>query len=131
MAKKLAYVFGIIFVLVGLLGFVPNPIVGPGALFETDLLHNLVHLIIGIVLLGVAMKAPAKSALWLKIFGVIYLILAILGFLMVPEGGELLGLVATNHADHWLHVVLAIVLLAAGFMGKGGAKPTPTAAPMA
>lgn len=132
MAKKLAYVFGVVFVLVGLLGFVPNPIVGMGAIFETDTMHNLVHILFGVILLVVAMKAPMKSALWLKILGVVYLILAILGLVMVPEGGALLGLVETNHADHWLHVVLGVVLLVAGFMGKGKMAAMPAGpAPMA
>ena len=118
MAKTLAIVFGVIFVLVGLLGFIPNPLVGPDALFVTDAWHNLVHLLFGVILLVVAYTAAEKSALWLKILGVVYLILAVLGFVMISEGGELLGLVAMNHADHWLHVVLGVVLLAAGLMGK-------------
>lgn len=118
MAKKLAVVFGIIFVLVGILGFIPNPLVGATGLFETDTLHNLVHLLIGVILLIVAMSAPAASALWLKIFGVVYLLLAVLGFLLIPGGGVLLGLVITNTADHLLHLVLGVVLLAAGFMSS-------------
>jgi hypothetical protein len=51
MAKTLALVFGIVFIVVGILGFIPNPIVGHDALFHTNSVHNLVHLIIGIVLL--------------------------------------------------------------------------------
>lgn len=127
MAKNLAMVFGIVFVLVGLLGFVPNPIVGMGAIFETDMLHNVVHLLFGAILIWVATKAPAKSAQWLTILGVVYLILAILGFLMVPEGGALLGLVHTNTADHWLHVVLGVVLVVVGLMGKGKTVTAPPA----
>jgi hypothetical protein len=129
MAKTLAYVFGVVFVLVGLLGFVPNPLVGMGAIFETDMLHNVVHILFGVILLVVAMKAAEKSALWLKILGAVYLVLAVLGFLMVPEGGALLGLVHTNHADHWLHVVLGVVLLGAGFAGKKTVQ-APGANPM-
>lgn len=115
MAKTLAIVFGIVFVLVGLLGFVPNPIVGANGIFVTNTLHDLVHLLFGIILLLVAFMAPMKSALWLKILGIVYLLLAVIGFVLVPSGGPLLGLVDTNMADHWLHVVLGVVLLAAGF----------------
>jgi hypothetical protein len=126
MAKKLAVLFGAVFVLVGVLGFVPNPLVGPEGLFQTDALHNLVHLLIGVVLLVVAMSAPEKSALWLKIFGVIYLVLAVLGFLLVGQQGELLGLVTMNMADHWLHVVLGVVLLVAASMGgRSASAPAP------
>ena len=119
MAKKLAMVFGAVFVIVGLLGFIPNPIVGAeGALFETDLMHNLVHLLFGVILLVVAFKNEAASALWLMILGIVYLILAVLGFLMIPEEGELLGLVHMNHADHWLHVGLAVLLIGGSFLSK-------------
>jgi hypothetical protein len=118
MAKKLAVVFGIVFVLVGIMGFIPNPIAGAMGFFQTDVLHDLVHLVIGIVLLIVAMSAPEKSALWLKIFGVVYLLLAVLGFLLIPSGGALLGLVTMNSADHFLHVVLGIVLLIAGLVSS-------------
>lgn len=123
MAKKLAVVFGIVFVLVGVLGFVSNPLVGSMGLFQTNHLHDIVHLLVGVVLLIVAMSAPEKSGLWLKIFGVVYLLLAVLGFLLVPDGGMLLGLVTMNMADHWLHVVLGVVLLAAGmWAGKSASS---------
>lgn len=117
MSKTIAMVFGIVFVLVGILGFVSNPLVGPMGIFETNTAHNLVHLLFGVILLVVAFAAPMKSGLWLKILGVVYLLIAVLGFLMTPNGGELLGLVHTNMNDHWLHVVLGVVLLLAGFMG--------------
>ncbi|MEJ0054089.1 MAG: DUF4383 domain-containing protein [bacterium] len=116
MAKTLAIVFGIVFVLVGLLGFVSNPLVGMGAFFETNALHNVVHLLIGLILLAVAFWSPMQSSMWLKIMGVVYLVIAVLGFLLVSGTGELFGLVTLNPADHWLHVVLGVVLLAAGFM---------------
>jgi hypothetical protein len=140
MAKKLALFFGIVFVLVGILGFIPNPLVGPTGIFDTDMMHNIVHVVFGLILLAVAMWAPAKSALWMIILGIVYIVLAIIGLLMVPNGGQLLGLVATNMADHWLHAVLGIVLIIAGFMTKGkgmapvpasGGSMPPPAAPMA
>ncbi len=121
MAKTLAIIFGIIFVLVGLLGFVNNPLVGSGAFFAADAAHNLVHLVIGLILLAVAFWAAAKSSLWLKIIGVVYLALAIIGFL--SSGGSLLGLVEANGADNWLHLVLGIVLLLAGIYAKGESAP--------
>lgn len=114
-AKTLALVFGVIFVLVGLLGFVSNPLVGSGALFDTNTAHNLVHLLIGLILLAVALWAPMQSALWLKILGVVYLLVALLGYV---TGSPILGLVEINDADNWLHILLGIVLLAAGFWGK-------------
>jgi hypothetical protein len=128
MAKTLAIVFGIVFVLVGILGWVPNPLVGAGAIFDTNHAHDLVHLLFGLILLAVGFMAPAASALWLKILGVVYLLIAVLGFLLVPNGGNLLGLVTTNMADHLLHIVLGVVLLVAGFAGMG-AKPMAASMP--
>ena len=131
MAKKLALVFGVVFILVGLLGmFVPNPLVGAGAIFDTNMAHDLVHLLFGIILLAVALKAPAKSGMWLTILGVVYLIIAVLGFLMAPGSGMLLGLVQTNDADHWLHIVLGVVLILAGMAGKGKMMDKPAAPAM-
>jgi hypothetical protein len=118
MAKTLLWVLGVVFLLVGVLGFVPNPLVGTGALFETNLLHDVVHLAFGVVFILVAMMAADKAPMTLMVGGVVYLVVAILGFLMVPSGGDLLGLVSTNVADHWLHVVLAVVLIGAGYMAK-------------
>ena len=115
MAKKLALVFGIVFVIVGILGFIPNPIVGMTGFFLTDAVHNIVHLLVGIILLVISLKAAAKSAVALKVFGIIYLVLAIIGFF---SGSTILGLVAINGADNWLHLVLGIVIVAAGFMAK-------------
>jgi hypothetical protein len=108
--KTAALVLGIIFVLVGLLGFVNNPIIG---LFAVDTAHNLVHLASGILILIGAYTAIGAGTT-LKVFGVIYAIVAILGFF--TSNGMLLGFIANNTADTWLHVVLAIVILYAGFM---------------
>jgi hypothetical protein len=118
MAKTLAIIVGIILVVVGLLGFVANPLVGPGALFETNTMHDLVHLVLGAALLFVGLMAASQSALWLKIIGAVYLLVAVLGFIMPSP---LLGLIATNAADHWLHLLVGAILLAGGFMAnKGG-----------
>jgi hypothetical protein len=131
MAKTLAIIFGVVFVLVGLLGFVDNPLVGMSALFEADMAHNLVHIVIGLILLAVGLWASAQSALWLKVIGVVYLLVAALGFVLTPGMGMLLGVMSVNMADHWLHIILGIVLLAAGFMTKSdtAAMPAMSAAP--
>ncbi len=115
MAKKSALVFGIIFLLVGILGFIPNGIVGMGATFETNTLHNVIHLVFGLILVWIAVKSPAKSSMTLKVVGIIYLILAIVGFI---QGTTVLGIVPVNSADNWLHLVLGIVIGALGFAGK-------------
>jgi hypothetical protein len=64
-----------------------------------------------VLLLGA--YSPMGASLALRVIGIIYAIVAVLGFVM--PGGMLLGMIAMNMADHWLHVVLAIVILYAGF----------------
>lgn len=124
MAKKLAMVFGVIFVIVGLLGFVSNPIVGKDALFHTDMVHNIVHLAVGVVMILMAGKA---GRLALNLFGAIYLLLAVLGFVMGE--GKLLGIMEINQADNWLHLVLGVVLLGAGMSAKNPSSPASPVMP--
>jgi len=131
MAKKSALVFGIIFILVGLLGFIPgHGIVGEGATFETNGLHDIIHLIFGLILLIVALKSPHASASTVKWVGIIYIILAVIGFI---QGDSILRIVPVNGADNWLHLVLGVILAAIGFAAKrdssapiGSSSPTST-----
>jgi zinc transporter ZupT len=120
MAKTLAYVFGAVFIVVGLLGFVSNPIVGANGFFMADTVHNIVHILLGAVLLFGAKSAPMT----LKVVAVIYLLVAILGFVM--GSGKLLGLVMVNGADNWLHLVLAIALFAGSMVGETSDNFMPT-----
>ena len=116
MAKNLAIVFGVVFVIVGLLGFVGGlGIVGPTGLFATNLPHDLIHLVSGIVFLIVAFSAPQASSATLKTFGYVYLLVTILGFVLTPSGGSLLGFIQMSAADNYLHLVLAVVILIAGY----------------
>lgn len=120
MLKKLTLVLGAVFILVGLLGFIANPLVGAGALFETDLGHNLVHLLAGVLLIWAGLKSEHIAGLALQVLGAVYLIVALIGFAVVDATGmgSILGLIHINTADNWLHVVLGVVLLGAGFLLK-------------
>ena len=111
-ARLAAIVLGIVFVLIGLLGFFNNPVLG---LFAVNPAHNVVHIVSGVVLLAGAYSSLGSSVA-LKIIGIVYVVIAILGFFMVSADGMLLGFITMNEADKWLHVVLAVVILAAGFL---------------
>ena len=113
-AKLLARVLGATFIGVGLLGFVPNPIVSPDGLFAVNTMHNLVHIITGSgFLLGATMGKPRTTVIGI---GVAYVAVALLGFL--TTGNMLLGIIHINEADRWLHAGLAVVILASGFLSK-------------
>jgi hypothetical protein len=119
MFKKLAMVFGAVFALVGVLGFIPgittdNMLLG---IFHVDTIHNLIHLVTGVVGFYLGSTSDSGSKSWFQIFGVIYALVAILGFVYGDKA--ILGIVSNNMADTWLHVVLAAALLAIGFGMKG------------
>ena len=116
--KKIAIIFGIVFVAVGILGYVPalNPDGKLLGLFAVNGMHNLVHVATGVVALIVGFSGDRASKIFFQIFGVIYALVAVLGF--VQGEGMLLGMVSNNAADTWLHVVIALAALYLGFMMK-------------
>ena len=114
--QKAATWFGIVLLLVGILGFIPG-LTPEGRLlgiFAVDGVHNVIHLLTGIVALFCAGSASAAKG-YFKTFGVIYLLVTILGF--VQGSGELLGLISINGADNVLHLLITIVALSLGFSG--------------
>jgi len=115
MAKTASLVIGIVFLIVGILGFIPNGIVGDEGTFMTNGLHDSIHILFGLILLFVSVKAASKASTALKVTGIIYLILAIIGFI---QGTTVLGIIPVNGADNWLHLVLGVVISTLGFTGK-------------
>ncbi|MEN2741683.1 DUF4383 domain-containing protein [Microbacterium sp. X-17] len=117
--RLVATIFGAVYLLVGLLGFAFTGGVGFVAtqgglllgIFEVNPLHNVVHLLVGAVLLvaGLTRVAAAKAAN--TTIGAVYLLLGIVGFFLVGTGANILAL---NTPDHFLHLVSAIVLLGVG-----------------
>ncbi|MBA3550935.1 DUF4383 domain-containing protein, partial [Patescibacteria group bacterium] len=95
--------------------------------FLTDSILNVVHLLIGIILVIAGRKSEGAAAGAMKIFGIVYLVLFLNG-LVTPDA--LLGFVAQNEHDTWLHLFLGIVLLIAGFTAKGNDAMTMDRASM-
>lgn len=110
MTRTFVKIISVILVLVGLLGFINDPILG---IFETDTVHNIVHLLTGIIGLWAATKGEGAAKTFSKVFGVIYALVAILGLIM--GGDKVIGLMAVNGADHVLHIILAVLFLWFGF----------------
>lgn len=116
MLTKAAYVFGVVFVVIGLLGFVPaaapdGMLLG---LFHVNALHNIIHLATGVVALFAGYYHFPKY--FFQLFGVIYAVVALLGFWY--GAAPILGIVANNMADAVLHVVIAATALYLGFCCK-------------
>ena len=108
-SKNICIAFGSVFVLVGFLGFIPNPIVSPEGIFETNAMHNLVHLLTGSAFLFGGLVLVGREGLALNIITAAYFGVALLGFM--TKGDSLLRFVHINQADRWLHLGLAIAML--------------------
>jgi len=116
MLKTVALIFGIVFLLVGVLGFVPGITTNQMLLgiFHVNAVHNVVHLLSGAIALMTGLTSTAAARTYFRVFGMVYALVAILGFF--TGNGLLLGLISNNMADTWLHVVIALVSLALGFV---------------
>jgi hypothetical protein len=119
MVKTASLVFGIVFLLIGLLGFFTtgmamdaDPATAPRllGLFPVNALHNAVHVAFGIWGLLAARSWDAART-YCRVGGVAYIVLAVLG-LVSPSG---FGLVPLGGNDIWLHVVLGLALAGVGF----------------
>ena len=121
MAKSLGMLFGIVFLAVGILGFVPGVTKDEMLLgiFMVNTVHSVVHIASGVVFLLASMAGGAAASLWFKIFGLIYAVVAVMGF--VVGNGMIFGLISNNTNDTWLHVVLAVAMLAIGFLSPKAA----------
>ncbi len=116
--RLVGYVLGAVFLLIGVLGFAVTTDVGFASRegdtllgFEVNPLHNIVHLLVGAVLLlgatrGVAAARSANIAV-----GGTYLVVGLIGLFILDSSANILAL---NSADNVLHLVSAAVLLGAG-----------------
>lgn len=121
MAKTIATILGTAFVLVGILGFIAPDMMG----MHLSLAHNIVHLVSGALALyfGLAgTHAAARS--FCIVFGVVYGLLGLLGFVMGHPGPDRMLTVIPDQLmlgrmDHIVHIVLGALFLI------GGLAPTP------
>ena len=115
MLRILAVLFGIAFIFGGVAGFVPD--FSPNGLlfgfFEVHPLHNVVHIVTGVIAIMAATKFK-YTKLFFQIFGIIYTIVAIIGFV---RSGDLY-VMHVNTADNILHLVIGVVSLYLGFAFK-------------
>ena len=125
--RTVTLIVGVVFLLVGVLGFIPgittnfDTITFAGhnsqakllGLFQVSILHNIVHLLFGVVGVAAARTAAASRS-YLIVGGVIYLVLWIYGLVIDKSSGA--NFVPLNNADNWLHLVLGI-----GMIGLGAA----------
>lgn len=106
--KTAAVVLGVIFLAVGLLGFVPNPLIGTNAYFAATTSLDLLRVVIGLILLGVGLWSPARSVLWIRVLAFAYIAGALFSF---AATSSLSASVGGNTAGSWLHIILGLLLI--------------------
>lgn len=115
------------FLLVGVLGFIPGITTNYGqmefaghtseasllGIFQVSILHNIVHLLFGVVGL-VMLRTPAASKTYLVGGGIVYAVLWVYGLLIEKDSAA--NFVPLNTADDWLHFFLAAGMIALGLI---------------
>lgn len=113
-------IIGFVFIAVGILGFIPNPIIADSheAIFHADAVHSSVHIVSGLLFVIFSLGAATYAATFMKVFGVIYFMIGILGLINAGTDGmtRVLGFLHVNGADNILHIVLGVVIFAASMI---------------
>lgn len=121
--QRAAQAVGVVFLLVGILGFIPGVTSNYDTMqfagheseamllgiFQVSILHNIVHLLFGIAGLAMA-KTFSGARNYLLVGGIIYAVLWIYGLVIGQESAA--NFVPVNTADNWLHFVLAVGMIA-------------------
>jgi len=117
MAKTVCKVLGVVFLLVGVAGFVNQHLLGA----HLTPPHNVVHIVSGVLALyfGFAGSLSAAKAFSL-VFGVVYLGLGTCGMAFGVEADRIwnVGPLQFGQVDHSIHILLGVVFLAGGLFTK-------------
>lgn len=127
--RNFALVFGVVYLIAGVLGFVPGLLQPPPAdappvaigmfhgyllgLFAVNVLHNLVHIAIGAWGIAAA-RTTARALIYAKTLAVFYGALAVMG--LFPMLNTTFGLIPIHGHDVWLHAATALVAAWFGFV---------------
>ena len=115
MVKTLGIIMGGLFLIGGILGFVPGATKDGMyfGIFMVNTPHNILHIASGTNFLVASMFGAGPARLWFRIFGIFYAALAVMGFMI--GDGMIFNLIANNRYDSWGHAALAIAMLLIGF----------------
>jgi uncharacterized protein DUF4383 len=117
MAKTVCKILGVVFVLVGIVGFLSPGLLGA----HLSPAHNVVHIVSGLIALYFGFSGSLSGAkAFSLVFGIVYLGLGILG-MALGSGPEHLWMVGPLHlgqVDHGIHLLLGVVFLAGGLFTK-------------
>ncbi len=119
-----ALVFGVVYLLVGVVGFFVAEEFTKGAaddeliIFRLNHLHNIIHVALGIGWIAASRTAAATRSINL-LFGVVLLVVALLGFTAIDLVHTLLNIVESSDPDNFLHLVTGALAVYFGTAGAG------------
>ncbi len=133
LAQRLAFLFGVAFLVVGIFGFVPGITVNYDdlefsghesdaellGLFQVSVLHNVAHLLFGVGIL--AARRHSSALQYLLVAGTLYAVLFVYGLLASERGSE--NFLPTNNGDDVLHGALALALIGSWAVARGRPRP--------
>src|ERR1041384_2129149 len=118
MAKTVAKILGIVFILVGIIGFFAHGLLGA----HLTNAHNVIHLVSGVIALYFGFAGSLGGAkMFCIIFGIVYALLGICGFLLGTGPDRMFDMLAAlglhlGKMDHIIHILLGLIFLIGGFM---------------
>lgn len=126
MAKTIATLVGIVFILVGIIGFFSHNLMGA----HLSTAHNIIHLVSGAISLYLGLKGSLSAAKTFGlVFGAVYLLLGVAGFLLGnPADDRMLTLIDNKlffgTMDHIIHIVIGALYLIGALLTKGAPAVT-------
>ena len=109
MAKTYTLILGAVFLIIGIMGYVKGGTEMYG--FGLTPTHNLIHVLTGVIAVASALAGMKFTRWFCLIFGAVYGLVAIAGFLNIPAVVQMLNLTL---AGNMLHLIVA---LSAGYVG--------------
>ena len=126
--RYFALICGIVFILLGIFGFIPGMVATPGTggpsvviktgygylleAFAINVLHNIVHLAVGIAGLA-SYRSYVKARYYGRGLAIFYGVLAVMGLL--PVLNTVFGLIPVFGHNVWLHAITAVIAAYFGF----------------
>jgi len=119
MAKTVCKILGVIFILVGIIGFASPHLLGA----HLTPAHNVIHIVSGAIALYFGFAGTLSGAkIFCLVFGVVYLALGILGMALGTGSDRMWNLapptVVFGTADHGIHILLGVIFLVGGLFTK-------------
>ncbi len=126
--RAASYLTAAVFLALGILGIADTSLVGksPGATFDADTLHNIVHMLTAALFIMGGLFFPNRVAMIMMVYGIMYFFPGVLGFANDGAKGfeALVELLHDRAADNFLHIGIGFALFLVGLSLR---KPTESA----